>query len=66
MRPTTTIKKLSRSLILYLYRKSLESEFASTLGFPVLFSSAAPYLWAVVILFVLICGFAGWLEGGIG
>ena len=63
MKPATTIMK---KVILTLHRKSLESEFASTLGFPVLFSPIAPYLWAVVILLVLLCGFAGWLEGGIG
>jgi hypothetical protein len=63
MRPATTIIK---KVVKTLYRKSLESEFASILGFPVLFSPSAPYLWAVVVIFVLICGFAGWLEGGIG
>jgi hypothetical protein len=65
MRPTTTIiKRAYRSSVLWLYRRSLESEFASILGIPVLFTSAAPYLWAVAISLVLLCGFAGWLEGG--
>lgn len=52
-------------MILRLYRRSLENEFCSVLGIPVLFTPIAPVIWAIVILFVMLCGFAGWLEGGV-
>lgn len=65
MRPaTTTIKKLWRRMILRLYRRSMESEFCRVVGIPVLFSPTALVLWAIALLFVVLCGFAGWMEGG--
>lgn len=63
MNPTTTIKRLYRRLALRLYRKSIESELCTALGFPVLFTPIAPLLWKIAICIVLILGFFGWLEG---
>lgn len=51
-------------MILRLYRRSMESEFCRVVGIPVLFSPTALVLWAIALLFVVLCGFAGWMEGG--
>ena len=44
--------------------RTAQNEFLRVLGVPVLFMPIAPLLWAVVIGIVLLCGVAGWLEGG--
>lgn len=64
MRPTTTISEAWSHLMRVLFQKSCDNEFLRTLGVPLLFTPAAPFLWAVAILIVAICGFAGYLEGG--
>ena len=63
MRPTTTIKRIYRRVILRLYRKSLENELCVIIGVPGLFSPIAPLLWAAAVCFIIVAGFCGWLEG---
>jgi hypothetical protein len=47
-----------------LHAKSMENEFCRVIGVPVLFMPIAKVLWLGVIGFVILCGVAGWLEGG--
>ena len=64
MRPTTTIKKAWRKVMMRLLRASVKSEFCNAIGIPALFSPVALIIWAVALLFIVLCGFAGWMEGG--
>lgn len=60
------VKSLKRKKQVWCARmaeRTAQNEFLRVLGVPVLFMPIAA-LWAVVIGFVLLCGVAGWLEGG--
>ena len=47
-----------------MYQRTSENEFLRVIGVPLLFTPVAPYAWAAVLGLVLLCGVAGWLEGG--
>ena len=47
-----------------MYQRTSENELLRVIGVPLLFTPVAPYAWAAVLGLVLVCGVAGWLEGG--
>lgn len=58
-----SLKRKKQAWCARMAERTAQNEFLRVLGVPVLFMPIAA-LWAVVIGFVLLCGVAGWLEGG--
>ncbi len=59
-----SLKSKKRAWCARMYRRTSENEFLRVIGVPLLFEPVAQLLWAVALGFVLLCGVAGWLEGG--
>ena len=58
------LKERKQAWCVRMFERTSENEFLSVIGVPILFTSVAPYAWAAVLGLVLLCGVAGWLEGG--
>ena len=63
-RTVKNLRERKQAWCVRMFERTSENEFLSVIGVPMLFTPAAPYAWAAVLGLVLICGVAGWLEGG--
>ena len=58
------LKERKQAWCVRMFERTPESEFLRVPGVPMLFTPLAPCAWAAVLGMVLVCGVAGWLEGG--
>ena len=58
------LKRKKRAWCVRMAERTAQNEFLRVIGVPLLFEPIAQLLWAVALGFVLLCGVAGWLEGG--
>ena len=59
-----SLKRKKQAWCARMAERTAQNEFLCVIGIPLLFEPVAQLLWAVALGFVLLCGVAGWLEGG--